>query len=170
MERDDSKAVRRAGEAVNQVVMSGASAKASPSDMRPIARVRRACAALVGFADPDVAWLTDLIERYQAEAGSLTLDDALGLSRRGGAGPWWVVEARERRDAAVRELHASFFASLDRPAAAKVILQLSRRRRESRAPASGGRDALMDAVLRSSGRFPTTEKGIQAILGNPVAD
>jgi len=66
------------------------------SSTDPIRRLR-AVAAAAGLVDPELGrWLSGAIDAY---AAGEKLERALGL-----AGPWRAKAARERRDAAIREL------------------------------------------------------------------
>ena len=130
----------------------------------PIARLRRVAAVLRANADPDAAWLVAGIDRYQDEAGAgVTLDGMLGLSRRGGAGPWWIAEARERRDQAVREMRVIAFGEMEPPQAAVAIRAAVRRRRQGAAAATAA-EVLADRVLRTGVALPTSRKQMMAIL------
>ena len=95
----------------------------------------------------------------------MTLDEALGLSCCGGAGPWWTQEARARRDATLHELHREHFPDLDLGEAAAEIVRHARRRQATSAPAMNEKDALIDAALRA-GPMPKPRR-IREILCNP---
>ena len=131
----------------------------------PIARLRGAAADLRAAGSDDAAWLADGIARYEEQApDGITLDATLGLSRGAGAGPWWIREARARRDKAARELHQAAFANLGLSAAATEIARTVRRRATSEGPPACRRDVLADQVLRSGQPLPTTKKQLLAIL------
>jgi hypothetical protein len=92
--------------------------------------------ALMDFAErgglpPDItAWLLPGGYRYIAagEAGAAVgLDVALGLGRPGRHG-WWIVEARENRDAFLCEFRQRDYAHLNDAEAAREIAALARRK------------------------------------------
>lgn len=98
--------------------------------MTSITRLRQiAAAASAGqsIAPEDAAWLGAAIGRYlDAAALGLSLEDVFGITPAAGQSSWWRVEARERRNAALRELRERHFGSLDIPKAAREIGHLVR--------------------------------------------
>ncbi len=93
-----------------------------------IDRLRRLVAALAAGDPPDAgdaAWFAAAIARYLDEApAGYSMDDALDLTPPAGQAAWWRVEARERRNAAIRELHRTSFSGFGIPRAASEIARL----------------------------------------------
>ena len=134
----------------------------------PVAKMstlRAVAARLERSADPAEVELAAAIKAYDVAAGMITMDEALGLSRCSGAGPWWRVEARARRDAKLRELHQEHFRDLELGEAAAEIVRQARRRQTTGAPATNERDAMIDLALRA-GPVPKARR-LREILCNP---
>lgn len=75
----------------------------------------------VGF--DELVWLDECFRRYAESAHQgVTLEQVLDLWQPGQRHGWWVSVARERRDAALRELHAERFPDLSAAAAARAII------------------------------------------------
>lgn len=114
------------------------------------------------------AYFVRAFEEYEAGASSgMTLDKALGVAATAGAGPWWIQEGRVRRDAALRELHRTCFASQPPTEAAKLITRLADRRRRATWPPTGPHEQLIDTALRAGPKFPKARR-LASILGNSV--
>jgi hypothetical protein len=94
----------------------------------PIDRLRRLAAALGAGEVPDAgdaAWFVAAIAHYLDDApAGCSMDDALQLKPATGQAAWWRVEARERRNAAIRELHRTSFSTFGIPRAASEIARL----------------------------------------------
>ena len=126
--------------------------------LQPIARLRRIAAALEGGRLPeacDRAWFCTAVREYEtaAPAGG-TFDRAAGLTPNRGRAPWWVEEARQRRDAAIRQMRDRLFPDLRRSEAAQQIARLNARlARERTIPAD-----VADAVREI--RAGVTETGL----------
>ncbi len=91
-------------------------------------RLRRLAAALEAGELPgpaDAAWFAAAVRRYLDEApAGYSMDDALQLTPPAGQAAWWRVEARERRNTAIRELHRTSFSGFGIPRAASEIARL----------------------------------------------
>lgn len=118
---------------------------------------------------PDAgAWLLSGGHRYiaAAEAGAaMGLDLALGLGKPGRHG-WWTAEARERRNALLRELRRRQFPHLDDGEAARQIATLARRKGDpgkTPEPAPSDGNLLMAALCTGLG-IPDA-KQLRTILG-----
>jgi hypothetical protein len=133
----------------------------------PIVQLRQAAAVLRASGDPAAIWLANAIARYEeGAAGGETLDGVLGLSRSSGAGPWWVSEARQRRDQALRELRERAFADLAVKDAALAIARAVQRRSTARGPARTQAEKLADQVLVAGCRLPGRRQVIAIIQGS----
>ena len=130
-----------------------------------MASLRRAGAEIAGSANADLARLGAAIRRYDAARGGVTLDEELGLTPAGGAGPWWRAEARAKRDALLRQVRSTCMAEMDLGAAAAEIIALARRRQAETTPPTTRVAQLVDRALQC-GPLPE-RKRLRAILGNP---
>ena len=139
------------------------------SRARMLSRRWHHCAATVqrlqGRANADLARLGAAIRRYDAARGGVTLDDEIGLTPAGGAGPWWRAEARAKRDALLRQVRSMCMAEMDLGAAAAEIIALARRRQAETTPPTTRVAQLVDRALQC-GPLPE-RKRLWAILGNP---
>jgi hypothetical protein len=113
----------------------------------------------LGEDDHDAAWFTACLARYErfAEHGE-TFDRSFGLAAPG-KDSWWRAETRERRDDAMRRLHAL---GLTAPQISAAII--ARRRRRIAQPSLSEQDRLLDAIGASDA--PTSEKQIRRIIMN----
>lgn len=133
-------------------------------------QLRAAAALLEQSESDDAARVAAAIRLYEREAPlGRSLDDALGLTARGGAGPWWEQECRNRRDGLIRALRREFFSDLGVSSAATEIATLANVRRHAIAPPRNRQEAMVDAALRTGVKFPG-QKRLTAMLGIPVAD
>lgn len=138
-------------------------------------RLRHAAGVLRREGSADALAVAGDIERYLEDAAiGLTLDIALGVSPAPGQTPWWEREARERRNAAIRELREHCFGDLGITAAARAIEEEARRFQASawrydrgREKISGGdeRHRLLGEALRTGLPFPGSRQ-LRTILGN----
>lgn len=135
-----------------------------PDPVDAIGWLRRAARKLAASGDPDLVRLAAAIGRYDAGRGATTLDAECGLTSGGGAGPWWRVEVRARRDSLLREVRSSCLAELDLTAAAAAIITQARQRQATTAPAATRQARLVDQALQC-GPLPE-KKQLRAILGN----
>ena len=140
---------------------------------QPLAAVRRLRAAadhLERSGNRELVEIAAAVRRYEREAPlGLSLDDALGLSARGGAGPWWQQERRARRDAMLRDLHRAYFADLGLEQAAAEIAALASVRQSATTPARDERDRLVDEALRTGIKIPAPQRLVE-VLGISNAD
>jgi hypothetical protein len=101
-----------------------------------IDRLRRVAAALESGEAPaadDATWFADAVTRYALGAcDGLTLDRALGLVSKPGCRPWWRIEERAQREAAVKRVAEEYFSDLSAAAAADEIARAARRLRVAR--------------------------------------
>ena len=145
--------------------------------LQPIARLRRIAAALEGGRLPeacDRAWFCTAVREYEtaAPAGG-TFDRAAGLTPNRGRAPWWVEEARQRRDAAIRQMRDRLFPDLRRSEAAQQIARLLGRRRAPRLPSDSmpaGPDKELVAAVLSSSALPLSTRRIEEILRDENGD
>lgn len=87
------------------------------------------------------------LERYLAGAADgLTLDLALGVSPEPGASPWYEIEARARRDAALRALREHHFADLSIRASARAIREFALRHRGDASSTDSRKRLLAEAL------------------------
>lgn len=132
-------------------------------DLSPIARLRRFVDAVQAARPPapeDRAWFLAGVQRYEAACladGAVSLEQALGLGRRG-QHAWWHSEARAQRDCLLVDLRAAHFAHLGNAEAAGAIASLAARA-SARAgrPAPGpsdGAPAMLAAVLATGQGIP----------------
>ncbi|MGI4801274.1 MAG: hypothetical protein ACRYG8_46085 [Janthinobacterium lividum] len=133
------------------------------SDLRPIAPLRRFVDAVRAARPPAPegrAWFLAGVQRYEAACladGAVSLEQALGLGRRG-QHAWWNTEARDQRNRLLLDLRARHFAHLGNMEAAGAIASLAARA-SARAgrPAPGPADspsAMMAAVLATGQGMP----------------
>lgn len=117
---------------------------------------------------------------YEAGAGALTLDAALGLSPGRGGEPWWVAEARQDRAELLRELSRRFFGALPSAnARAEAIAAglhryaatgwLTERAFRDPPPARRGTAAEMFFRILKRGE-PPAERTIRAVLTDVVGN
>lgn len=141
----------------------GATGQLRDTDLRPIARFRRLVAAVRAnraAAPEDRAWFLTAVSRYESACladGAVSLEQALGLGRRG-SHAWWHSEARDQRDRLLIELRAKHFAKLGNAEAASAIVSLASRAsaragRLAPGPADGA-PAMMAAVLATGQGMP----------------
>lgn len=100
-----------------------------PDATSPMNRLRRVSQALLTgetVAPDDVAWFVAGATRYEAAAGTLGLDAALGLGAPGKRG-WWSVERQQARDAALAMFRQERLPDLPDTRAAEEIARLARR-------------------------------------------
>jgi hypothetical protein len=136
------------------------------SALTAIADLRQVAAQLEQSGDRLLERHAAALHRYDEEARlGLTLDDALGLSQRGGAGAWWVQEARARRDEAIRLVATRFYGNHDPGSAADEIARDAGRRMVARSAAVTEKEALIDAALRAGPRFPGQQRLRQLLRG-----
>ena len=139
-----------------------------------IARLRRVAAALSCGKLPakeDRAWFVKGVHRYQLDhpgSSGKPLELALGLARHG-RNNWRTLEARDRRNALIRQLRRRHFAQLDDGRAAKRIAALAedheaalRRQQPVPVPHPDSAEALLQAARRAA-RVPAA-KQLKAIL------
>jgi hypothetical protein len=117
--------------------------------------------------DPAAARVAAGLRAYEADAGRTRLDAILRLTQCGGAGPWWLAEARRQRDAALRELYEAHFPDQAPEEAAKLITRLADRRRGVRTPPRGTHEELVDAALRSGAKFPKARRLASILCNSP---
>jgi hypothetical protein len=83
-----------------------------------------ACEGLAPHQRAHVAWLLDGLRQYDDRAAlGVSLDAALGLSRRSGPGQWWNAERIVLRDRALRDIARRHYPALCPTAAAEAILR-----------------------------------------------
>jgi hypothetical protein len=111
----------------------------------PIDRLRRVAAALERGEVPaaaDAAWLASGVTRCVLGArGGATLDRELGLVAKPGGRPWWRIEERAQREAAVKRVAEEYFSDLCAAAAADEIARAARRLRVARDDSEAARVA-----------------------------
>lgn len=141
----------------------------------PIARVRRLVISSPSLGD-DGRWLADRLASYLNSRGGLTLDEALGIAVTQGGEAWWTREARERRDAAYRDLARMMVgASVAMICRAVTLYGETRWRRDKALTAmpanySDTRRAALFAIYREGdGRIPASPKQIMRILGRETS-
>jgi hypothetical protein len=82
-----------------------------PRPSEAIALVRRLALRVEG---PDGERFRAALACYEREApAGMTLEDALGLTAAPGTDPWWTIEARQRRDQAIRDFVRAMFGAVD---------------------------------------------------------
>lgn len=144
-----------------------------------VEKLRRIAAALEAGRVPnpgDGAWLASRLRNYLegAERG-LTVDVALDLSPLPGAAAWWTNEGIERRDAALRDLAARFFAGRKVASQAYEIHHMALRYATSAWRFDRDRDAmpsryggtkseLLWAAFMSGAPMPLGKRQLQTIL------
>lgn len=98
-------------------------------DASPMNRLRRVAQSLLTgetVTPDDAAWFAAGATRYEAAAGTLGLDAALGLGAPGKRG-WWTVERQQARDAALAAFRHERLPDLPDTRAAEEIARLARR-------------------------------------------
>jgi hypothetical protein len=130
-----------------------------PDALEAIAELRNVAVALEQSDDPALARHAAAIRTYETEAPTgRTLDDVLGLAQRGGAGPWWIQEARTRRDQAIRRVREGFYGNHELTEAIGEIERLAARRMMARTPPVNHKEELIDAALRTGVKFPGRQR------------
>jgi hypothetical protein len=114
-------------------------------------------------------WFDTAIALYEAEAAvGMTMDRALGLVPKRGAKPWWVGEARERRDEAIRQLRGGYYSDLEIAEGAREIArQLRRPRRPGDLPRFDEREVLITVALQN-GLGTLSARRIEEILRDEI--
>jgi len=100
-----------------------------PDAASPMNRLRRIAQALIDgnpVCADDAAWFVAGAIRYEAAAGTIGLDVALGLGAPGKRG-WWTVERQQARDAALAAFRQERLPDLPDTRAAEEIARLARR-------------------------------------------
>jgi hypothetical protein len=124
-----------------------------------IARLRQAKAALEREGSAEAAWLVGVIEEYETKApNGVTLDRAAGLVPKPGGRPWWRVEERAQREAAVKRVAEEYFSDLSAAAAADEIARAARRLRVARDDSDAARLA---AAKRPAARRRLSELAVK---------
>ena len=128
--------------------------------------IRRAAEAGTPLPGDAAGWLVAGAQRYEAGAPlGLTLDRALNLSNVGGAGPWWIAEARRIRDDSLRQLHRTCYAGQPPAEAARLIMRLADRRRRATTGPCGPHETLIDMALRTGVKFPKARRLATILAG-----
>lgn len=104
-------------------------------------------------------------------AGGMTLEEALGLKPERGGAPWWVLEARRKRDAAIRALAQPFETESFSEQARRVLSAAGRYRKvrwkRDRARDADYRDprnrALRDLLSATDGQVPS-DRTVRGVL------
>lgn len=152
----------------------------TPTPLDRVAQLDRIAEALERVAAPaaaDCQWMAAALRGYLADAAmGVSMEDAFGLTAQSGQCSWWRAKAREKRNAALMELHRNLFSDMEIPKAANEIARLVHRvlnppRKTVHGPASDASppdsrtEALINAVMYSGAPFPAP-KQIANIIGN----
>ncbi|MGC1861902.1 MAG: hypothetical protein WA733_12460 [Methylocystis sp.] len=149
--------------------------KTALSPAAPIGRLRRLALSAPVLGD-DGRWLADRLRTYLDARGGLSLDEALGVAVLPGGEHWAAAEARQRRDAAIRDLARIMPDASARAVGAALLRYGASRWRHDQALATmpdayrGTERAAMFAAYHSGGgKVPTSERQLRAILrGNQI--
>jgi hypothetical protein len=161
------------------VLMNEYSFNTSAGPMATIGNLReiaRRCRRGEPLNQPLQHWLGASLDQFLLRRCP-TIEDAFGLRAPRGGVPWWLEEAIRRRDAALRELAARFFAEASIAARAKHIHLLAvrygasawrfdRERDESPARYGGTPGEWLWRAFKSGAPMPICERQLRSILAH----
>ena len=145
----------------------------APSPLDRVIQLARIAEALERGEAPAVAdgqWIAAALRGYLADAAlGVSMEDAMGITAQTGQCAWWRVEARNKRNAALVELHRHLFADMEIPKAANELARLFHRvrnptRKAAHGPATDASpldartETLINAAMYSGAPFPAPKQ------------
>lgn len=149
--------------------------RSNSDELEIVNEIRMALPLLEGLGPGGNLLSAALAAYLAAPPGTTSIEGELGLAPSRGKERWQAVEARQRRDDAIRKL-AVFFPSKPAKTIARELTRYSASAwRHDRALASPpaaylgtAKEWLWRAHHEGSGKVPTTERQIRSVLGNRI--